>query len=114
MPNPTLPLPDGSQGKVYYGGETGQFVRANVTFLRQDFSVMQEVGNPGVWPAMQRFDFFVRKKELTKAEAIQQGFHGGRDVSEYKSAIVFALRELTGLVAPPTGEAWRRKMVAVR
>jgi hypothetical protein len=110
VPNPTQPLPDGSQGRVYYGGQTGPFVRGDITYLRQDFSVMQEVGNPGPWPALQRFDFFVRVRELTRTEVTQRGLKRASESSEYKKAILFALRELTGLNATPTAAAWRRTM----
>ena len=36
------------------------FVRGDITFLRQDFSVPQKVPSHGVWPERQRFDFMVR------------------------------------------------------
>ena len=53
------PPPGGPTSPQYYDGD-GIFVRADVTYLRQDFSVMQSVENPGKWPALQRFDFLVR------------------------------------------------------
>ncbi len=44
------------------------FVRADVTYLKQDFSIAQEVIKADPWPKLQRFDFFVRTREATLAE----------------------------------------------
>jgi hypothetical protein len=59
VPNPSRPLPAPITTPAYYEGG-GDFVRADVTFLRQDFSVPQKVPSHGVWPERQRFDFMVR------------------------------------------------------
>ena len=45
------------------------FVRTDMNYLRQDFSVMMKVENAKPWPEMQRFDFFVRTREVSLAEA---------------------------------------------
>ena len=47
---------------VYYSRGKGDFVRADVTYLKQDFSVQLPVANPGQWPAEQRYDFVVRER----------------------------------------------------
>ena len=52
----------------YYESTGGSFVRADVTYLRQDFSVPQPVPRPGQWPANQRYDYMVRKRFLTGEE----------------------------------------------
>src|SRR5262249_46643757 len=45
-----------------YGGSPNDiFVRADVTYLQQDFSLKLPVSNPGLWPEVQRFDFMVRE-----------------------------------------------------
>ncbi len=56
--------------RLYYDSMNGEFVRADITFLRQDFSVCQPVADPGPWPARQRFDFVVRQREATAEEAV--------------------------------------------
>ena len=50
----------------------GDAVRADVTYLTQDFSVMQPVIDHGPWPDMQRFDFFARTRPLTEEETKNQ------------------------------------------
>lgn len=47
-----------------YDGREGLFVRAEVTYLRQDFSVTQPVADHGPWPAEQRFDYLVRRRAV--------------------------------------------------
>jgi hypothetical protein len=65
IPEPGRPLPE----EVYYEGDArGLFVRADIVYFRQDFSVMHAVDNPNKWPKMQRFDYLVRKRELTAKE----------------------------------------------
>jgi sugar lactone lactonase YvrE len=93
-----------------YGGAEGKFVRADVTYLRQDFSVPLPVKNHGVWPAVQRFDFLVRERPATPQE-----IHGlaaraaePRPPSDHQKALFFALRELTGKDPGPTAEDWKR------
>jgi hypothetical protein len=44
------------------------FVRADVTYLRQDFSEPLTVSDPGPWPHYQRFDFCVRSRWLSREE----------------------------------------------
>jgi hypothetical protein len=87
-------------------------IRLDVTYLRQDFSVSMPVKEAHPWPSNQRFDFFVRERVLSDAEAAEF-----RDkltpkeagvLSPYHKAAVGALRELTGKDAAPTAEAWRK------
>ena len=94
VPSPQDRLPPSSSA-VYYGFEPGiTVVRADVTYLRQDFSVKQKVEKNGKWPELQRFDFFVRTVELTEKEAATRKPAPG--LSEYHSTIVAALYGLTG------------------
>jgi hypothetical protein len=112
-PSPSEALPSPAQG--YRSGPRRRddvFVRADVTYLRQDFSQMQAVANAAPWPAIQRFDFVVRRRVLTDAEAAAYGAklaQAERDGgSPYRQAALAALRELTGRDAGPTPQAWRR------
>jgi HEAT repeat protein len=109
-PSPGDPLPPPSMNMEYYSLRPGiTIVRADITYLRQDFSLNQVVKDPGKWPAMQRFDFLVRTRELTPAEAAAEQPKGHVDV-EYRQAINFALRALTGIDAPPSAQEWRKAL----
>jgi hypothetical protein len=95
VPVPTMPLPDTSNG--YGQSGSNLLVRIDVTYLRQDFSAMRTVRDwsADAWPSRQRFDFFVRKRVLTLAEAAElRGRLTG--VSPYQLAAARALRLLTG------------------
>jgi hypothetical protein len=93
-------------------------VRSDVTYLRQDFSCFMEVKNPGTWPKQQRFDFIVRTREVSDSERKEwQDLIGQIDRSRpspYQRATLFALRQLTGLDAPPTTGAWREVLKTAR
>jgi hypothetical protein len=109
-----------SPGAYYQGGE-GTFVRADITYLKQDFSALLPVGWKGGRPAGQRFDFIVREREALPSEVFesklrkevwpapgQQGsgllgrvkvrpyLTQGRAPREQQRSALFALRELTG------------------
>jgi hypothetical protein len=111
VPNPTEPLSVPSQG---YGQAVSPdvTVRIDVTYLRQDFSVLQPVTDANPWPEMQRFDFLVRTRTLTEDEArIYRAKFEQREPgrpSAYQRVALAALREMTGKDAEPTPEAWRR------
>jgi hypothetical protein len=95
MPTPGQALPP-PFSTPYYDGQSGNFVRADVTYLRQDFSVPQPVARAGAWPTYQRYDYLVRTRYPTDAE-----LHRDPATSyPQREAIRWALRELAG-----TGEA---------
>jgi hypothetical protein len=91
---PTLnqPLPPLTQ---YYEDQRGPFVRADVTYLRQDFSLYQPVEKPGPWPLMQRFDYTVRARRVdTQAEL--NSLQKRADASyPQREAVMFAFEELS-------------------
>ena len=68
VPLPGQPFPPPSSGQ-YYAPSDPNIVRADMTYLRQDFSVMMKVPDAKPWPEMQRYDFFVRSREVTASEA---------------------------------------------
>jgi hypothetical protein len=110
VPTPQVPLPSQSQG--YQGSIPDILVRLDVTYLRQDFSMLQPVADASPWPEMQRFDFLVRTRMLTEKEA---DFYREKltakepgVLSPYHRAAVAALRELSGRDAAPTADAWRQ------
>jgi hypothetical protein len=87
----------------YYAQPDGEFVRADITYIKQDFSVTQPVADPGKWPKMQRFDYLVRHRELTGREL---GDVGGRSDPgkpyPQREAVRFALAILTSAKADPS------------
>jgi hypothetical protein len=114
VPLPNEPLPKPSQGGYQSTPPASPdiVVRIDMTYLRQDFSLMLPVSDAHPWPEMQRFDFLVRTRELTNAEAAEyepccEVEEPGR-LSPYHRAALFALRELTGRDTEPTATAWRK------
>ena len=108
IPLPGNPFPR-NLPTYFEPGPPGLLVRVDVTYLRQDFSRMQKVPDAWPWPEMQRFDFLVRTRILTAAEAKrhQAEFARLEKTSPYRQAALKALRALTGLDAEPTAAAWR-------
>lgn len=103
-------LPSPAQG--YRQSSPDLLIRIDVTYLRQDFSVMLAVAEAHPWPEMQRFDFMVRERIVTTEEAAvyrekltpkEAGM-----LSPYHKAALSALRELTGKDTTPTAAAWRK------
>jgi hypothetical protein len=93
VPERGKPLPT----EAYYESRRGMFVRADVTYLRQDFSIVQFVPNPDKWPYVQRFDYLVRQRELTEHEVLRLVRPDAKPASyPQRQAVVWALRELTG------------------
>jgi len=68
VPSPDEPLPPSFSVVYYSPPKDSAIVRAEVTYLRQDFSWMLRVPEPGPWPAQQRYDFFVRSRPAEPAE----------------------------------------------
>jgi gluconolactonase len=107
VPPTDQPLPP-PFSRQYYADTSGTFVRADVTYLQQDFSVPLPVKNPGKWPEAQRYDFLVRERPATVAEVRSARHAELRPASEHQRAIFFALRELTGADPGPSAEDWKR------
>src|SRR5262249_23446923 len=115
IPAPDQPVPP-SFSELYHEDNDGiGMVRADVTYLRQDFSAMQPGVNPGNWPKEQRYDFLVRVRPLTPKELAR---HEQRrksvkpqPLSDHQQAILFALRELTGKDLGTSAEAWKKLLL---
>jgi hypothetical protein len=105
-----IPLP-ASKGSYQKSGSVNVYVRADITYLRQDFSVLQPVANHGPhWPAEQRFDYLLRLWPLNEQQ-LQLAYDRLKDfalASPQREALLFVLRELTGQDAGPSVEDWRR------
>jgi hypothetical protein len=97
IPSPQESLPPPST-TVYYSVRPGiTVVRADVTYLKQDFSVSQPVSETGRWPQMQRFDFLVRTREVTPHDLARRA---PDTKANYRKAITDALGALSGKEAP--------------
>jgi hypothetical protein len=106
-----VPNPGESLSPTFYESRSPDIlVRADVTYLRPDFSRMQKVAHAAPWPETQRFDFLVRTRILSEAEAksFKAEFARREKPSPYRQAALTALRALTGRDAEPTAEAWRK------
>ncbi len=105
VPTPGAPIVP----SVYYSrGVPDIVVRADATYLRQDFSMLLKVADADPWPEMQRFDFLIRTRVLTDSEAAtyRKAF-GGTGPSPYRQTALSALRRLTGKDAGASAEQWR-------
>jgi hypothetical protein len=96
VPRPDQSLPPFSPSQ--YEGRDGNFVRADVTYLRQDFSLPQPVDSPGKWPAHQRYDYLVRTRYATHKELRREP----PATYPQRESVRWALRELGG--APRANE----------
>lgn len=96
-----------------YGGTRAKvwsdpvWLRADITYLRQDFSVHDMVGTAGANPGIDhRFDYIVRTRVCKYQEREQ--LKGQPPESSYpqREAVLWALRELSGKDAGVTFEEW--------
>jgi hypothetical protein len=112
MPTPGRAFPTSSQ--QYYGSRItpeSLAVRADITYLRQDFSVLMPVADAHPWPEMQRFDFLVRTRvvegdELAKMQKAME--RPAAYLSEQHKEALRVLRQLSGQDAAQTQGEWRR------
>ena len=114
IPHTSKPLPThyyDSQGAI---GEVAFAVRADITYLEQDFSVVRPVENPGPWPNEQRFDYVVQQKKLTPKEAKQIARQISQTPNRNRNAIIFALRKLTGETPVDNSSINWRNIMATR
>ncbi len=110
IPDPKRPLETQTSGYDRGNDRRGDFIEADVTYLRQDFSVVQPVSNHGIWPERQRYDYFVsiRRENDEPGEA-------PTTTSPYRQAIRFAIKELSQH-DPEADSAWmaEQRKVAVK
>jgi hypothetical protein len=107
---PGQPLPQPFEG--YRQSSPDIMIRLDVTYLRQDFSARLPVEEAHPWPDAQRFDFFVRERELEadEVETYREKLtpKGAGVISPYHRAALTALRDITNKDTAPTAEAWRK------
>ena len=109
-----VPTPGEPLREAYYDSFDGDFVRADITYLRQDFSLKQLVKDAKPWPSQQRFDYLVRLRPLTAAEVKQRGLHdrsgpqGARADYPQRDAVLYALKALAAQEVGTLAEKWQR------
>ena len=98
----------------YYESRSGDFVRADITYFRQSFSLVHRVPDPGKWPAEQRFDYLIRSREMSKEEEASWRYaqetavpREGPASYPQREAVLFVLRALLGKDAGTRSEDWR-------
>lgn len=92
VPDPYAPLP-----RVYYGGPRrgSLLVRADVTYIWQDFSIASNVEDPQTgWPSRQRFDYFVRTARIPAWEVDDLEQRYPRATSPQRHAARYAVEAL--------------------
>jgi hypothetical protein len=91
-----IPEPGKELPVVYYQASKLPSIRADVTYLKQDFSVALHVENAKPWPEYQRFDFMIRQRQISDKEGI--ALNAATREADYpqRQAVRFALRGLTG------------------
>jgi hypothetical protein len=99
-----IPTPGQELPQIYYNSNKGNFVRADVVYLRQDFSVMLPVANAKPWPEVQRFDFFVRTRPATSQELAE---FDARQWSPWQMIHLRARKELASWLNAATRGAQR-------
>jgi hypothetical protein len=110
----TIPNADSPSGGGYFLPTTipELAVRLDVTYLRQDFSLMQKVENGLTGAEAERYDFLVRTREMTDCDLILyrdwRNSQGSNYMSPNHQAALTALRQLTGRDAGVTAAAWRK------
>jgi hypothetical protein len=84
-------------------------IRGDITFLRQDFSVLLQVPDPppGAPAARTRYDYFVRTRDATPSEKRAMKILPTSENYPQRESVLSALRGLTGQDAGPTAVAWR-------
>jgi hypothetical protein len=108
-----VPIRGRSLADVYCFDRNQKLVRADITYIKQDFSVSHDMSEKTRWPRMQRFDYMLRTRELCQTEIAQLCDNACCDVADstdypQRRAVLWALRELTGQDMGDRSESWRR------
>jgi HEAT repeat protein len=106
---PALQTQSAPAGPVENPGDKPLLIRADITFLRQDFSAQQAIAvTPGAPPERFRFDYILRNRPATKVERDRAHATSAEDGNyPQREAVLFALRELTGRDAGTSTAAWQ-------
>jgi hypothetical protein len=102
-----------SYGQGSRGGGSNQvpaLIRGDVTYLRQDFSVLLPLPPRGPGPLAaptQRFDYIVRTRVVPPKELVLLKTNADPTAYPQRESVLFALRELTGKDVGTTTIAWQ-------
>lgn len=91
-----VPTPGKALSFQYYATRPSKgdiFVRADITYLRQDFSVVHPVAKAAPWPESQRYDYLVRTRVATTEEEV--ALEKPPATYPQREAVLFALKELS-------------------
>jgi hypothetical protein len=103
-----IPTPGKEIPVLYYNSARGDFVRADITYLRQDFSVAQPVEGAAPWPYFQRFDYLIRRRPATPGEVNERALVEGPADYPQREAVLYALRELMGRDVGASSAEWKQ------
>jgi hypothetical protein len=106
VPDESRPLPP--PGEYYQNNASGLFVRAEVTYLRQDFSTVQPVEDADPWPSYQRYDYLVAERVVPNPPIGPQP--SAPDTYPQRESVLFALRELAGRDLGGRSDDWKAGM----
>lgn len=118
----SIPVPDPQLPQLTLGGYNGfsgpslspdLFLRVDVTYLRQDFSLMQQAESVEFGGPLQRFDYLVRTREVKPKEMHDYARWAKQQRRDFlppnQRAAQIALQQLTGRNhIEPTAAAWRK------
>jgi hypothetical protein len=106
VPTEGQPLPP---PREYYASTSpGAFVRAEVTYLRQDLSTTQPVEQPGPWPGYQRYDYLVADRPVPAHRPHEPKTKPKANPSyPQRESALFALRQLVGKDLGDDPAAWK-------
>jgi hypothetical protein len=95
---------------------TGVFVRGDIVYLRQDFSLMQyaPTSKSSFWPGLQRYDYLIRRVPIDEEDACKWHANHAAEESPHRQAILAALRELTCIDAGSRAEDWQMVLAKMR
>jgi hypothetical protein len=107
VPTPGVALP-----RAFYQDQTGAFIRADVTYLKQDFSVIQTVKASQPWPEQQRYDYLVRtrvvpKDQVPEAVVKREKLEPSPNYPQ-RELVLITLKQLSGREAGTSAPEWRQ------
>jgi len=112
IPTPGLPFSQSASEAYGSAQSMGEpMIRADTTYLRQDFSVLMPVENANPWPDKQRFDFLVRTRVVEGAELdiMKERVQArGANPTDHQRTVHLLLKQMTGEDAAPNAAAWKR------
>ncbi|MGH7171860.1 MAG: HEAT repeat domain-containing protein, partial [Gemmataceae bacterium] len=104
VPTPGTPLRSSAgSGGSYYSGE-GDSVRADITYLHQDFSVVLLDKEAAPWPPRQRYDFVTRLQTVSPDVAAERSASSAN--YPQREAVKYALRGITGKDGGDSSAKW--------